>query len=142
MTTNRNEAIEQALQGLGNLPNGNYCYCPPHRHKTLYGHTGACERANKALAMPKDAEPAGYTSQQSIDDIANGECSGALFGTFSKGRERTVPLYAHPPKADTERVALLERIDETCSKPSEMHSEHEKALYLLADIRAYLGGDK
>lgn len=67
------------------------------------------------------------------------DCEGLLEDITELNKELNPEAYGI---VDAERAALLERIEESCSKPCEMHSDHEKALYLLADIREYLSGVK
>lgn len=67
------------------------------------------------------------------------DCEGLLEDITELNKELNPEAYGI---VDAERAALLSRIEESCSKPCEMHSDHERALYLLADIREYLSGVK
>jgi hypothetical protein len=86
----------------------------------------------KALAMPKDAEPVAVVDAN--DD--------GYFAEILPDRDVKIGqnLYAHPPQADAERVALLERIDAKIEYWQIGEPSTSPTVDLLSDIRAYLGG--
>lgn len=86
---------------------------------------------------PQESKPVGYTSQRSIDDIANGECSGSMFGEFSERYDRTVPLYTSTPKSEAERMELLECLY-FALKYDDLRPVH---LELLRKIQSHLKGE-
>ena len=89
----------------------------------------AIEQAVLARLKP-DAEPVAWIDEDGL--LAR-----------LKPMTKAIPLYAHPPMNTAERDALVARIGDACSIPCELGSDHEKALYLLAEIRDYLvGGGK
>ncbi len=86
--------------------------------------------------------PAGYVPMKEADcaEIIDGYINGQSDDWLVTGIEKLV--FARLPKPETaERDALLNRINKACEEPCEMYSQHEVALYLLADIREYLTGD-
>ena len=78
------------------------------------------EALRKALAAP--VEPVAWLS--SGGDVSR---SKKLFDDMGFTSE---PLYTTPPSVD----ALIAELDVLRQQPSEMHSDHEKLLYAIADI--------
>lgn len=134
---NRNEAIEKAAQL--------FLQVLEHNDNRLTDSVlDSINGLREALALPEDAEPMAWMHEDGRVVSANTmngarRDGGAILAGLSG---YLTPLYAHPPQAEAERVALRDamkrndligRIDEV--------GDGENLEILLRDIRAYLGGD-
>lgn len=126
---NRNEAIERALNDALAFISKEY------RCEKSIAING--EFVSKEAKAVRDSMIEALAMPQADAERDCKDCEGLLEDITELNKALNPEAYGI---VDAERVALLERIDDACTKPSEMHSEHEKALYLLADIRAYLQG--
>jgi hypothetical protein len=124
---NRQQAIEQAAQAIKKVDITGYPDCKPLPISTYRAYA---EAALEALALPEDAERV-YAKCTVYDLTPACDVESAI-------SKQLVKLGWTPPKADAERVALLERLHDFESDLGFDDDSWEAAL--LRDIRAYLTG--